>query len=321
MDWNNDGKKDLITGEHYGTVRIYLNTNTDESPIFQGYSYLQVNQANFDCGSDSMPHVVDWNSDGRKDLLCGEIMGKVLLLLNVGTDADPVFDTSVFLKDGAVDLDVGNYASPTVADWNRDGKKDLIAGNRYGKISFFENKGTDESPLFSGSVLLDASVYSYAHLDLTDWDGDQVMDILCGDYQGYAWIFRVLGPLSLSDNRLSESTGGTIDLSLNAGLPNANREYLVLGSISGTEPGIPLPGGQTTLPLNYDLFFGLVLNHLNSPAFINFMGSLDGDGRSQARFNTLGPRPGTAGMDVSFAFALHPPWDYASNGATIEIVP
>ena len=35
MDWNNDGRKYLITGENSGNIRIYLNINTDEAPTFE----------------------------------------------------------------------------------------------------------------------------------------------------------------------------------------------------------------------------------------------------------------------------------------------
>ncbi len=48
MDWYADGKKDLLVGEYLGTnpnaigkVRLYLNTNTDEAPLFSGWSYIQ----------------------------------------------------------------------------------------------------------------------------------------------------------------------------------------------------------------------------------------------------------------------------------------
>jgi hypothetical protein len=48
MDWHADGKKDLLVGEYLGAnpnatgkVRLYLNTNTDEAPLFSGWSYVQ----------------------------------------------------------------------------------------------------------------------------------------------------------------------------------------------------------------------------------------------------------------------------------------
>ena len=36
VDWNNDGKKDLILGEGAGYVYFYANTGTDEDPQFNG---------------------------------------------------------------------------------------------------------------------------------------------------------------------------------------------------------------------------------------------------------------------------------------------
>jgi hypothetical protein len=51
------------------------------------------------------------------------------------------------------------------------------------------------------------------------------------------------------------------------------------------------------------------------------MGALDGNGEAKAVFDTLGPVPGSAGIHIGFAFALHNPWNYASNGAMVEVVP
>lgn len=48
-----------------------------------------------------VPTVVDWNGDGKKDLIVGSFTGEpgnVRLLLNVGTDADPKFDKPTFLE-------------------------------------------------------------------------------------------------------------------------------------------------------------------------------------------------------------------------------
>ena len=45
VDWNNDGKKDLIIGEgndsNDGKVRIYLNDGTASDPNFSAYFYAQ----------------------------------------------------------------------------------------------------------------------------------------------------------------------------------------------------------------------------------------------------------------------------------------
>jgi hypothetical protein len=46
-DYDCDGNKDLIVGEtvpsgtDYGKVRLYLNTNIDPNPMFNGWSYIE----------------------------------------------------------------------------------------------------------------------------------------------------------------------------------------------------------------------------------------------------------------------------------------
>jgi len=127
-----------------------------------------------------LPHIVDWNNDGKKDVLCGNSYGYVYYLENVNTDADPVFDTAVQLKNGTAILDAGACASPTVVDWNGDGKKDLLCGEYMGRVVYYENKGTDETPVFNGwsylqagGQLLDVSYYS--RIDLADGSpGNQI---------------------------------------------------------------------------------------------------------------------------------------------------
>jgi hypothetical protein len=126
--------------------------------------------------------------------------------------------------------------------------------------------------------------------------------------------------LSSDLDSISASTGGTVNFSLTAGAKHAGRNYLMLGTMSGTEPGIPLPGGLATLPLNWDLFTNMVMNNINGPFFQDFMGTLDGNGEATAIF-TMGAVPGAAGIILHFAYCMDKPWDFASNAVPIEIVP
>ncbi len=114
--------------------------------------------------------------------------------------------------------------------------------------------------------------------------------------------------------------GGSVNLYLSADEDNGNRNYRLCGSISGHEPGTPLPGGQATLPLNWDIFTNLVINMANSSLFSNFLGTLGPDGKATATLN-LPAVPGMAGTTMSFAYALNIPWDLASNAADILITP
>ena len=127
--------------------------------------------------------------------------------------------------------------------------------------------------------------------------------------------------LSADVTSISEAAGGIVNFTLDAGSSNANRNYLMVGGVTGTSPGIPLPGGMATIPVNYDVFTGLVLALLNTPVYKDFLGVLDVNGEATAQFNTLGPFSGAAGLTLYFAYACNGPWNFASNSVAIGVVP
>ena len=57
----------------------------------------------------SSPAVLDWNNDGRKDLLVGDYEHYIYLYLNQGTDARPSFNGRTRLTSGgsAIQTDSG----------------------------------------------------------------------------------------------------------------------------------------------------------------------------------------------------------------------
>jgi len=121
-------------------------------------------------------------------------------------------------------------------------------------------------------------------------------------------------------SEISGSFGGTIEFSLNAGTGNAGRDYLLVDSLSGTDPGTLLPGGLAAIPLNHDWFTDFILARLNTSLFSNFSGTLDGSGKGTAQLNAL-PIPTWVGTTIHFAYALENPCDYASNPVALTAVP
>lgn len=70
---------------------------------------------------------------------------------------DPVLQPGVLIKEGSKPLKVSHYSAPTVADWNNDGKKDLIVGQfTSGRICLFLNQGSDINPEFNGSTFIES---------------------------------------------------------------------------------------------------------------------------------------------------------------------
>jgi hypothetical protein len=52
-----------------------------------------------------VPTVMDWNGDGKKDLVVGQFSGgKIQVYLNQGTDSAPVFKSGAFLKAGGTEI-------------------------------------------------------------------------------------------------------------------------------------------------------------------------------------------------------------------------
>ena len=64
----------------------------------------------------------------------------------------PLLEYKGLLQDGGGVLTVGMQAIPDVADWNNDGKKELVIGQYTGgNILVYLNTGTDANPAFNGS--------------------------------------------------------------------------------------------------------------------------------------------------------------------------
>lgn len=87
-------------------------------------------------------------------------------------------------------------------------------------------------------------------------------------------------PLKSIYNEFSVSEGGLQQLHLDAGASEAGNLYFVLGSTSGTTPGIDLDGNN--LPLNFDAYLLDTLNNPNVLPMIDSLGLLDADGQATA---------------------------------------
>jgi hypothetical protein len=200
--WDSDSRKDLLVGMSDGTVKIYLNTGSDENPAFDGGTRLQVGPAgskvNIDVGSRATPVAVDWNNDGLKDLAVGALDGKLHLFLNGGTDPAPDFLAQTYAKQGVVDLAVPSArSSPFIFDLDGDGKKDLLTGNTNGQVLFYSNTGTDAAPSFSSYLLvqsdgvaIDLAGYARSRPFVCDWTADGYLDLLVGAGDGYVHLYQ-----------------------------------------------------------------------------------------------------------------------------------
>jgi len=165
-DWNGDGKKDLVCGDLLGRIHVFINTSTDREPAFERGQRLKVAGKGFSFGPRAIVEVADYNADGRQDVLAGNRLGKIVVLLNTGTRAEPRFEHAEYLRDdsdvwrelyggawacprastmplyrrregGVGTLDLVATSCPRVVDWDGDGKNELIASHRFGRVFVF----------------------------------------------------------------------------------------------------------------------------------------------------------------------------------------
>jgi hypothetical protein len=67
--------------------------------------YIQSGGGPLEVSSYSAPSVMDWDNDGRKDLLVGQFSnGNIWLFLNQGTDARPTFGSGQKVQAGGVNI-------------------------------------------------------------------------------------------------------------------------------------------------------------------------------------------------------------------------
>jgi hypothetical protein len=172
------------------------------------------------------------------------------------------------------------------------------------------------------------TVYSNSHLSLTSHCGKGIPSFTGITFLDRIWNGTIYydtkggGALSVNPATISASTGGAVEFTLDAGANYANGKYLIMGSVTGTAPGILLPGG-TVLPVNFDTFTNITIIFANSAFFQNTLGLLDGNGQASAKFDTLGPlNPIFVGVVINFAFPVPdmPAW-FASNAVSVTIDP
>ena len=89
-----------------------------------------------------------------------------------------------------------------------------------------------------------------------------------------------LSDLHVGVQSLAASAGGEAPFVLNLGTGAVGHPYLVLGSLSGTTPGIPL-GAGVVLPLNEDWFLHTTVAQAGSAVLPGSIGLLDAAGRAE----------------------------------------
>ena len=190
-DLDGDGDLDLMVGYQNGSLFYGENTAGAGNP-FQ--FTITPNYLGIDVGQNSTPALVDINRDGTLDLVIGERNGNLNYLPNIGTPTNPVFQpvhdsapNNPFFGEvdvAAFGFDIG-MSAPFFVDFN--GSYTLFCGSNLGNIYRYENI---ENNLDGAFELVDDTygdnvrVGEESRISITDIDGDNVLDLLLGNFRG-----------------------------------------------------------------------------------------------------------------------------------------
>jgi hypothetical protein len=243
-DIDGDGDFDIVMGETYGNVAVYINSGSESR--YQFLSTDTVLIAYNDSGNDldfnkkASPALADFNDDGLIDLVVaggnGYSESYIHLLTNSGDSDDYAFNEN----DGAILYNYDKYGSTlipavydaavvTAADIDNDGDQDLFICSQDGStieddVYFLENTGSAESANFTEIEL--TRIYELdptecKNMILVDVNDDDLLDIVFGGNNEWNYMDHGDSPGTTTDvgsteyspygSSSSDSTTTTLD--------------------------------------------------------------------------------------------------------------
>ena len=188
-DVDGDGDLDLFIGNSAGNTLFFRNSGSTSAPAYEAASTNPFGIT--DVGDIATPSFADIDRDGDLDLFIGNRVGNTLFFRNSGSSSAPAYDAASTNPFGITD--VGDNATPSFADIDRDGDLDLFIGNSAGNTLFFRNSGSTSAPAYEAASTNPfgiTDVGTYAKPSFADVDGDGDLDLFIGNSAGYTFFFR-----------------------------------------------------------------------------------------------------------------------------------
>jgi predicted neuraminidase len=189
IDWDGDGDQDLIVGDEDGRVALIEHSGKSLGgvPQFLPPVYFQQEADTLKFGALATPFCVDWDGDGDEDILSGNTAGYVGFFENLGGGAKPKWGRVELLKAGGRTLRIlagangsiqgpaeakWGYTTLSVADWDHDGRLDLLLNSIWGEVLWCRNTGAVGKPELAAAVPVEL-VASMPKPKWFWWDGSE----------------------------------------------------------------------------------------------------------------------------------------------------
>lgn len=136
VDYDGDGDFDIVNGCFGPEFFLYMNSGSNQNLQFAEKPIVLPVKSR---AHHAAPHLADWDDDGDLDLLSGTSEGGVIISINEGTRAEPVWSEFRQLVPGSDKMQQSTadgkeiVPSPSTRvwtyDWNSDGYLDLLVGD------------------------------------------------------------------------------------------------------------------------------------------------------------------------------------------------
>ena len=195
VDLDRDGRVDVLSGS-LAPGDLLLFPGREEGGFGAPKPLRDARGDPLRVGRGSLPCVSDWEGDGDLDLVVGNMAGKVFLARNASGGRALSFGDPQPLSAGGIEIDLGTTnAAPCVADWDQDGRADLLLGAGDGRVLFERNVAGQGEPVLAAPVELvgrsspaigsgSAAVAPATRTKVAvwDWNDDGRPDLVLGDF-------------------------------------------------------------------------------------------------------------------------------------------
>ena len=225
-DMGGAGDLDIVCGEFLDRLSYFENVGDREHPRYAEPRFLEDDRGVIHLDLQMIvPVALDWDGDGDEDLICGNTAGYLGFIENLDSRDPPRWAAPRHLEAGGEVIRIqagGNgsiqgpaeakwgYTALSVADWDHDGRPDLVVNSIWGEVLWYRNVGSRHNPVLAEASPIEVRWPGTPPKPAWNWwdprgrqlvtqwrttptaldfDGDGLNDLVMLDHEGFLALF------------------------------------------------------------------------------------------------------------------------------------